>query len=221
MTATLKTTIIQEPSSATANMTLDTSGGVNFGAASTVATVPIVTTTGSQTLTNKTLASPTINTPTMGGSVLTLGTAVSASGTSVPFTGIPSWAKRITVLCDSVSTTGTSRVLLQVGSGSYTTSGYSSSTANIFGTNTTAFASSTAGFIHEGATTGSTRNGAFVLMNITGNTWICTGVFGDSTTAVITTGGRVSLGGVLTQLRLTTVNGTDTFDAGTVNIMYE
>ena len=39
MTATLKTTIIQEPSSSTANMTLGTTGGVTFGAAATTNTI--------------------------------------------------------------------------------------------------------------------------------------------------------------------------------------
>ena len=33
--------------------------------------------------------------------------------------------------------------------------------------------------------------------------------------------GAVSLSGTLDRIRLTTVNGTDTFDAGSVNIMYE
>jgi hypothetical protein len=33
--------------------------------------------------------------------------------------------------------------------------------------------------------------------------------------------GHVSLSGALDRIRLTTVNGTDTFDAGSVNIIYE
>ena len=44
------------------------------------------------------------------------GTAVaSTSGTSVDFTSIPSWVKRITVMFNGVSTSGTSNPLVQLG----------------------------------------------------------------------------------------------------------
>ena len=33
--------------------------------------------------------------------------------------------------------------------------------------------------------------------------------------------GRVTLSGALDRVRVTTVNGTDTFDAGSINILYE
>jgi len=55
------------------------------------------------------------------------GTAVaSTSGTSIDFTAIPAWVERITVMFQGVSTSGTSFVLVQLGTGSttYTTSGY-------------------------------------------------------------------------------------------------
>ncbi len=66
-----------------------------------------------------TLTSPVINTPTMGGSVITSGTAVaSTSGTSIDFTGIPSWVKRVTILFKGVSISSTSQFLIQLGSGS-------------------------------------------------------------------------------------------------------
>ena len=50
---------------------------------------------------------------------LVSGTAVaSTSGTSIDFTGIPSWVKRITVMFNGVSTSGTSFKQIQIGSGS-------------------------------------------------------------------------------------------------------
>jgi hypothetical protein len=48
----------------------------------------------------------------------------STSGTSVDFTGIPSWVKKITVMFTGVSTNGSSAVIVQIGAGSFTTSGY-------------------------------------------------------------------------------------------------
>ena len=50
MTATLKTTVIQEPSSSTANLTLNSSGGVNIGAPSTITNVSIATISGTAPL---------------------------------------------------------------------------------------------------------------------------------------------------------------------------
>jgi hypothetical protein len=35
------------------------------------------------------------------------------------------------------------------------------------------------------------------------------------------TGGSIALAALLTAVRITTVNGTDTFDAGSINILYE
>ena len=66
------------------------------------------------------------------------GTAVaSTSGTSIDFTGIPSWVKRITVMLNGVSTSGTSIVQVQIGSGSPTTSGYTDAIGFFGNTNNT------------------------------------------------------------------------------------
>ena len=110
-------------------------------AVTTVITLPASTDTlvgkaTTDTLTNKTLTAPVLSgsltgtytlagTPTAGASLITSGTAVaSTSGTSIDFTGIPSWVKRITVMFNGVSTNGTSNLLVQIGAGSVTTSGY-------------------------------------------------------------------------------------------------
>lgn len=179
-----------------------------------------------QTLTNKTLTSPTINTPIMGGSVITSATAqASTSGTEIPFTGIPSWVKRITVMFNGVSTNGTSPVQIQLGdSGGYETSGYLGATG-ISQNGGTAGGVLSAGFLIDGNTSQaatSVRYGLCTIANITGNIWAIHGAVGETTNARVQhVAGAKSLTDVLDRIRVTTVNGTDAFDAGTINILYE
>jgi hypothetical protein len=58
---------------------------------------------------------------------------------------------------------------------------------------------------------------------LTSNTWVETSSVSDSgaTTALRHGNGVIALGGTLDRIRITTANGTDTFDAGTINIMWE
>lgn len=155
------------------------------------------------------------------------GTAVaSTSGTSIDFTSIPSWVKRITVMLNGFSTNGSSNYLVQLGdSGGIENTGYLSAGAYIA---TTAVASTafTTGFgIPNGAGTASAvTHGAMIisLQNSATNTWVAIGNFINSDVArTIYMAGNKSLSDTLTQVRITTVNGTDTFDAGTINILYE
>jgi hypothetical protein len=151
---------------------------------------------------------------------LTSGTAVaSTSGTSIDFTGIPSWVKRITMMFNEVSTNGASNRLVQIGAGSVTTSGYVSSASAL--TSATSTTSSTAGFIifADGATY--ILSGHMVLTLISANTWISSHTCKAATTQQSVGAGSLALGGTLDRIRITTVNGTDTFDAGSVNILYE
>jgi len=164
---------------------------------------------------------------TQGGS-LTLGTAqtapFTAPNTYADFTGIPSWVKRITVMFNGVSTSGSSAPRIRVGtSGGPIVSGYS---GTCYGTGGSTFSvvSFTAGFdINDGASPAANRNGLFILQLIdSNNNWVLSGNQSQgNTTAASFISGSVSAGGVLTQIRITTVNGTDTFDAGTINISYE
>jgi hypothetical protein len=185
-----------------------------------------------QTLVSPSLTSPTLTSPTMTGavvssmasSVLTSGTAVaSTSGTSIDFTGIPSWAKRITVMFSGVSVSGTASFVLQIGSGSITSTGYASGSANIYNGGSPQTVTWTTGFILNNASAASElSSGTVVLTLITGNTWVSAGNLQETTGArTRTSGGNVSLSGVLDRLRITTSNGTDTFDAGSINILYE
>ena len=154
---------------------------------------------------------------------MTLATAQnSTSGTSIDFTGIPSWVKRITVMFNGVSTSGTSNYLIQLGdSGGIETTGYLATSSGV----DTAVATSTytAGF---GLRSGNPSNVIQGLLTISlfgsSNTWIAAGTFGSiATTFSLIMNGTKSLSDTLTQVRITTVNGTDTFDAGSINIMYE
>lgn len=151
------------------------------------------------------------------------GTAVTASGTSVDFTGIPSWVKRITVMFSGVSTSGTSNIQIQIGSGSFTTSGYSScATAVSSGGATNAVTSTTGLLVEASGAAAAVRFGNIVLINVTGNTWNSSNVLTSSPTPIsVHAAGGIALGGTLDRVRVTTVNGTDTFDAGTINIIYE
>lgn len=152
--------------------------------------------------------------------VINSGTAVTASGTSVDFT-IPTGAKRITVMFSGVSTSSSSRLQVQIGSGSFTTSGYVS-----VGTGTSATSLSTqaltSGFPIANATS-ATDSASIVatIVNITGNTWLWASTGQRSSTDQAISSGILSISGTLDRVRITTVNGTDTFDAGTINILYE
>jgi hypothetical protein len=193
------------------------------------ATGNVVLDSATQTLTNKTLSSPTITgaiVSSMGSSVITSGTAVaSTSGTSIDFTGIPTWVKRITVMMDGVSTSGSSPVQIQLGdSGGAETSGYTGSVSTI--TNSVATFAFSAGFLisSSGGEAASTlRYGSLIISKLSNNLYTGIGNFsyGSSDTRFFVLAGTKSLSDVLDRVRITTVNGTDTFDAGSINILYE
>ena len=160
-------------------------------------------------------------TPTMLSQPLTRGTAQNTtSGTSIDFTSIPSWVKLVTVVFSGVSTNGTSNYQIQAGtSGGVVATGYLGSsadgptlTATLFTTGIGLRTGSAAAVVH----------GAVVFNNVTGNTWTASGSLARSDgAAFISTAGSITLSGTLDRIRITTVNGTDTFDAGSINILYE
>jgi hypothetical protein len=143
------------------------------------------------------------------------------SGTFKDFTGIPSWAKKITVMFNGVSTNGTSFIQVQLGtSGGIETTGYSSGSANIYGTNACGQSTSTTGLVSNQATFGSTRYGHYIITLMESNLWVASHTLGDNSGNAYG-GGTKTLSGTLDRVRLTTTNGTDTFDAGSVNILIE
>lgn len=142
------------------------------------------------------------------------------SGTSKDFTGIPSTVKRITVMLDGVSTNGTSILLVQLGAGSVVTSGYES-IGSLPGVVTYP---STAGFSIVSGAASQVWSGMIILSQLTSGTWVGNGQFYNPVATAyhsFSAGHITSLGGTLDRVRLTTGNGTDTFDAGSVNISYE
>jgi hypothetical protein len=154
---------------------------------------------------------------------LTSGTAIaSTSGTALDFTGIPSTAKRITVSFAGVSLNGSSSILVQLGSGSVTTSGYTGLSNGNSGAGS-ASVSSSAGFPLYVAAAGNAIAGHMILTLITSNIWVASHAGGTGASNVISVGGgsSSSLSGVLDRVRVTTINGTDTFDAGLINLLWE
>lgn len=151
---------------------------------------------------------------------ITSGTAVTASGTSVDFTGIPAGVKRITVMFSGVSLNGTDNFLIQIGpSSGVETSSYSSS--SIYGGSATGSASSSSGFLLIDGSAANVISGIITLVNLTGNTWVYNGMgSSDGSTVIVYGTGVKTIASTLAIVRVTR-SGTDTFDAGTINIMYE
>ena len=146
----------------------------------------------------------------------------STSGTSIDFTGIPAWVKRITVMLSGVSSNGTSTFTLQLGdSGGIETSGYAGGCLQN-GTQT-AWASS-AMLLNRTAAAAIVTSTQAVLTLLGSNQWVLSSTVYSNESGSIYMGvssGTKTLSDTLDRVRITTTNGTDTFDAGTVNIIYE
>jgi hypothetical protein len=149
---------------------------------------------------------------------LVLSTAVaSTSGTSIDFTGLPAWVKRITVMLNGVSTNGTSNILIQSGSGSIDSTGYVSQAGN-----RGAESSSTAGFLVTNSNAAASLiGGSVVLTTLGSNVWVAAGTLNGANSVPNICAGYKTFSGTIDRIRITTVNGTDAFDAGSINIMYE
>ena len=190
--------------------------------ADTGITTPGVTNSGSETVSG---------TLQVGGITTNLyplisGTKVdSTSGTSIDFTSIPSWVKRITIMLTGVSTSSTSNLIVQAGTGAtptYTNSGYLGGCGYIAASTAAATAMST-GFMFMNLVDGTAANsGVLTLTLVTGTTWAFSGLFArQASTVICSSAGSIPLAAALTAVRITTVNGSDTFDAGSINILYE
>ena len=146
----------------------------------------------------------------------------STSGTSIDFTSIPSWVKRVTVMLSGVSANGSSNLIIQIGtSGGVETSGYLgaagyTSAGSAAGNFTTGFG------LSFGTGAVSVFHGVALITSMGSNLWAFgwSGAFSNSANS-LSGGGSKTLSGTLDRLRITTVNGTDTFDAGSINILYE
>lgn len=159
---------------------------------------------------------------------ITSGTALAynwnglTTNTVLDFTGIPSWVKRIMVLFQGISTSGTSNYQVQIGSTTFSTSSYACGFSYI--SSAVASSNATSGFVVSNPSGAAcVISGIMTLALVGSNTWVASYSIGQTDSARTMIGGGVSpaLAGALDRVRLTTVNGTDTFDAGSVNILYE
>jgi hypothetical protein len=155
--------------------------------------------------------------------VLTNAGIQAVSGTFTDFTSIPSWARRITVIFSGVSVSGPSQPMVQIGdSGGIEFAGYSGSSTGAAPSNTVTGQTFTTGFGLQSQDAADAIHGHLVIANITGNAWVASGAFAYSnSSATIVTGGTKTLTGTLDRVRITTANGTDTLDGGTVTVLYE
>lgn len=164
---------------------------------------------------------------TLEGLKLTSGAAqATTSGTTKDYTGIPAGTKRITVSFAGLSTNGSSVLILQLGTGAgIETSGYLGASGLLQNASASVAVALSSGFAVVASTNAATvSHGAIVLtlLDAATNTWVAAGVCGASNAAVPNMlGGSKALAGTLDRVRLTATNGSDTFDAGLVNIMYE
>lgn len=159
--------------------------------------------------------------PAMGAAINRATAVASTSGTSIDFTGIPSWARRVTVMLQGVSTNGSAVPLVQARvSGAAVAAGYLGAGGDVLGASVVA---QTTGFgIGAGFNAAAIIHGAITLENLTGNVWVATGLAARSDgPQIFTTSGSIALAGVLDGIRLTTLAGANTFDAGSVNVSWE
>lgn len=151
---------------------------------------------------------------------LTRGTdQATTSGTSKDFDTIPSWATKITVVFNDVSLTSNGDIAVQIGdSGGLETTGYTSSCTNSFSGTTL-----TSGYLVRMSNSAFAMSGTVTLHNISGNIWVASvsGCTNNATYAGVIGGGTKTLSATLDRLRVLSVDGTGTFDSGSVNIFYE
>jgi len=160
--------------------------------------------------------------PTWGSAIVSATAVATTSGTAFDFTGIPSWVKRITVMMYEVSTNGGGNLLVQLGtSGGIVTTGYL--TTNAWFNNTTLGngTDTTGMFASVTPSASGLMSGIFTLTTLGSNIWVSTSITKQSTNQSSACAGSITLGGTLTQLRFTSLGGTNTFDNGSVNIFYE
>jgi hypothetical protein len=153
---------------------------------------------------------------------ITRGTSqATTSGTSIDFTSIPSWVRRITIAFTGVSLSGTNNIAVQIGdSGGLETTGYISSSSQLPNGAAIITANSTAGFIIAVAAAAAIVSGTMTLVNTTGDTWVASHTVKISTLTTSVGGGNMTLSATLDRLSIV-MTGADSFDAGAINIFYE
>ena len=173
--------------------------------------------------TSPTLTSPVIAGTPSGVGTLTSATVQNALTTEVLFSSIPSWVKRITVMFNEVSTSGTSAAQVRLGdSGGVENTGYKGQAGNLSVAPTVLSSGFT--FIAPPVAVG-LYSGSMTLTLLGSNIWAANSIIGRSdvsgTSSLQLCAGTKATSGVLDRVSIRMANGTDTFDAGSINIMYE
>lgn len=151
-------------------------------------------------------------------------TIATTSGTSIDFTGVPSYAKRAWLMLNGVSTNGSDALLFQLGdAGGVETSGYASNALTAASGSAAATSNSTAGFVTAGgASAANAYSGVIEFMHAGGNVWVCHGSLANTGDGrFTTTAGGKTLSEILTQIRMTTTAGTNTFDGGSATLAWQ
>lgn len=153
------------------------------------------------------------------GNAINLQASSSASGSTVENTSVPSGVRRIKIYLAGLSTNGTSAIQVQIGSGSYETTGYTGSVTQASAS--VASSNLASGFaIAQTVSAASVFSGIITLEHMGSNLWSAFGMLGRSDAAVTCYfGGHKSISGVLDRIRINC--GADTFDAGTVAFAWE
>ena len=144
--------------------------------------------------------------------------------TSVLFSGLSTILRRVTVLFDQVSTSTGDDILIQIGgSGGLESSNYNSISTTLQASPVSTTSSS--GFQIYINNSSDSISGELTLycLNKTNDTWTAAGNFLDSTANItqIISGRKILVAGPLERVNITTVNGTSTFDVGTINLLVE
>lgn len=183
-------------------------------------TVTVPTNAGTNTITLP-AGTGTATVQGVNSNIVAVGT-VSASGTAVDFTSIPSWVRRITLVFTDLSVTGSSAVGVQLGFGSIQTTGYKGGGIR-FGTSgvyaETLYTTNMGTLLTSGGT--DAMSGQMILNNNGGNGWGASGTYYMNASNMGFSTGGTTLGGTLDRVRVYTVNGTDTFDGGVIGLLYE
>jgi hypothetical protein len=216
----LKVDTIQNASSATVNMTLDVSGNVAVGNNLTVA--------GTTTLTGAVASGAITSTGLVSGTTGALyplirpAASQTASGSAVNFTAIPSWVNRITVQIAGLSYAAAGVGVIRIGSSStLVTTGYTTASTSVTSVPAVNLTSITNGLGVINTSSGSTvLYGAYVLTHMGSNLWQYNGQIARSGDDSLSFGnGYITLAGALDVLSLVATS--STFDAGTINMLYE
>ena len=154
------------------------------------------------------------------------GTAQTTSGANAyGYTSIPSWVKRITLSFQGCRSSSTGEYLgMQIGSGSYTASGYGYTMTSLSNAAATINSSASSANILCSLTSTATRasSGICILTLVGSNLWTFTQTATDPNGGITYLGAAyVTLGGALDRIQIFISGGVQTFTAGTVNIIYE